>query len=217
MDAEGVESPSQLPIIKDGMLQTLLSDCTPTGKMKASNGHRRLALSGGSITTLLCAGVLELNGSKAQSYDKLRKRLLAMAKEEGNEYAYIIKKVANNSEHAIPGVDRYFSSTAGGAPVYVYQVSVKDGSEKPVRMVKLSDLTLKSFKQVEGISSEQQAVNMLLRGRPGNRLYGSSDMPMYGVPCSLIVPKAMLFRELELEKELNITLKKTPVVPNPVP
>ncbi|MDR1346403.1 MAG: hypothetical protein LBK03_06850 [Bacteroidales bacterium] len=217
MDAEGVESPAQLPIIKDGVLQALLSDCTPTGKVKASNGHRRLALSGGAVTTSLCAGVLELSGSKTQSYDKLKKKLLAMAKEDGYEYAYIIRKVAHNSERAIPGIDRYFSGTASGAPVYVYQVSVRDGSEKPVRMVRLSDLTLKSFKQAEGISSEQQVANMLLRGKPENTLYGSGDMPMYGVPCSLIVPKAILFRELELEKEQNITLKKMPVVPNPVP
>jgi predicted Zn-dependent protease len=205
MDAEGVEPPAQLPIIKEGVLQTLLSDCTPTRSTKTSNGHRRLALSGGAITTSLCAGVLELSGNKKESYNKLKKRLLALAKEEDYEYAYIIRKVANNN-----------SGTAGATPVYVYQVSVKDGSEKPVRMVKMSDLTLKDFKQVEGISNEQQAVNMLLKGKPENRLYGNRDMPMYGVPCSLIVPKAILFKELELEKEQNITLKKMPVVPNPI-
>jgi hypothetical protein len=215
IDAEGVEVPDKLPIIKEGVLQTLLSDCTPTYKIKASNGHRRLALSNGALTTSLCAGVLELDGNKKLSYNKLKKKLLALAKEEDYEYAYIIKKMANNSERSIPGMSKYFLGTNNGAPVYVYQVSVKDGSEKLVRMVKLSDLALKSFKQVEGISNEQQVVNMLLKGKSENSLYGNNDMPMSGVPCSLIIPKAILFNELELEKDPNITLKKTPLVPQP--
>lgn len=215
VDAEGVEVPEKLPIIKEGVLQTLLSDCTPTYKINASNGHRRLALSGGALTTSLCSGVLELNGNKKLSYKKLKKKLLSLAKEEDYEYAYIVKKIANNSERAISGMDKYFSGTNNGAPMYVYQVSVKDGSEKLVRMVKLSDLTLKNFKQVEGICNEQQVVNMLLKGK-SEGLYSNKDMPMNGVPCSLIVPKAILFKELEIEKEVNITLKNKPVVPNPL-
>jgi hypothetical protein len=37
-----------------------------------------------------------------------------------------------------------------------------------------------------------------------------------GVPCSFIVPTAILFPELDVEKNSNIILKKQPEVPNPL-
>jgi hypothetical protein len=36
-----------------------------------------------------------------------------------------------------------------------------------------------------------------------------------GAPASFIVPQAIVFQELEVEKDKDIVLKKEPVVPNP--
>jgi len=214
VDAEGVKVQNQLSIIKDGVLQTLLSNCTPTYKIKSSNGHQRLALSDGTLSTSLCPGILELSSSKMLTYNKLKKKLLSLAQKENKDYAYIIKKMVNREDLSSLDID-YTSETHHSIPVYIYQISVKDGSEKMVRMITLSDLTLKSFKQVEGVSDEQQVVNMLLKGNSDNSLYSSDDMPMNGVPCSFILPKAILFKNLKLRKNDPLILKKMPLVPQP--
>ena len=39
---------------------------------------------------------------------------------------------------------------------------------------------------------------------------------LYGIPCSFILPKAMLFEEMEIDKDPDVTLQKEPFRPNPL-
>ena len=205
LDAEGIRPPSSMSLITEGVLENMLNDRIPTLKFRESNGHKRLALSSNRLTTSLCSGVIELTGKSKSSYEKMKKTLIALAKEEDSEYAYIVTKLPT-----YPSRDNYYQ------PILMIRVSVKDGSETLVRMGKVSALSMKSFKQVIAISNQQQVYNTLLGGKNRNEIWGSPNFNISGVPTSFIVPTAILFKELEVTKEQNIMLRKAPEVDNPL-
>ncbi len=218
LDAEGVSVKSSTSLITNGVLQTVLSDRIPTLKIQASNGHKRLALFDGRLSSSLCSGVIEMTSSKKTSMAKLKKQLLALAKEEDYEYAYIIKKIASPMAN-VPGVYKYTSTRKGQSitsPVYAYRISVKDGSETLVRMTKVTGMNLKAFKRVVAVSDNQQVYNTLQKGSKKSYYSYYSDFNLVGVPSSFIIPEGILFQELDIEKDKNIVLKKEPIAPNPL-
>ena len=219
IDADGINVPAKTTLIEDGVLKTLLTDRIPTLKIAQSNGHKRFALSDGSLSAVLGAGVIEMNSSNSQSYEQLKAALIAAAKEEDYEYAYIVRKMANPMAN-VPGLSVYTPTTdaafAVSRPVYIYRISVKDGKEELVRSSKISDLSLKSFKRIVGVSTEKQVYNTLLKGKQRSYYSWRSEFDLYGIPTSFIVPQAVVFQELEVEKDKTIVLKKETMVPNPL-
>lgn len=214
LDAEGVVPSQQLSLIHEGVLQNLLTDRIPTAQFSSSNGHKRLALAYGRLTTSLCSGVIEVTGKEKMSYEKMKKKLIAMAKEEDYEYAYIVKQIAATNSN-VPGLEKYLKHENYYRPFYVVRINVKDGAETILRTAKVSALSMKSFKQAVAISNQQQVYNTLLDGN--NRMIGPGwDFDLSGVPCSFIVPTAILFQELEVEKDQNVVLRKQPEVTNPL-
>ena len=215
VDAEGVRVASEIPLVSEGILVNILSNRIPTNYFKYSNGHNRLALSNGKLTTSLCSGVIELSGKNKMSYSKMKKKLIAMAKEEDYEYAYIIPELVSQNS-GVPSASIYQTKNNSYYPVYVIRISVKDGSETLMRMAKVSALNMKSFKHVEAISNQQQVYNTLLKGKQKNKIMAGQNFDLAGVPCSFIVPTAILFPELDVEKNPSIILKKQPEVLNPL-
>lgn len=213
VDAEGVQPGEEFIIIKDGVLNHLLSDRIPTFRFPKSTGHKRLALSSGRMTTSLSAGVLELTAKNRTSYEKMKKKLISFAKEEDYEYAYIIPKLASQNS-SVPGIDKYRTREGCYYPLYMIRVTVKDGSETWVRMGKVSALNLKSFRQVEAVSRLQQVYNTLVKGK--NKKIWDGAVGFSGVPVSFIVPDALLFRELEIEKDRTGILRTLPAVESPL-
>lgn len=219
IDAEGVSVPSKTTLIEDGVLKTLLTDRIPTLQNAKSNGHKRLALQDGGLVAVLGSGVIEMNSSATQSYEELKIALIAAAKEEDYEYAYIVRKMANPMAR-VPGLSAYIPINEGAfaisRPVYIYRISVKDGKEELVRSAKISDLSLKSFKRIVGVSSEKQVYNTMLKGKQQGYSVRSSEFNLLGIPASFIVPQAIVFQELEVEKDKTIVLKKETMVPSPL-
>ncbi|MEG2070670.1 MAG: metallopeptidase TldD-related protein, partial [Bacteroidales bacterium] len=216
IDADGVSVDTKTPLIVDGVLQNLLSDRIPSLKINASNAHNRLALSYNKLTTSLCAGVIEMTSNNKMAYNKLKKKLLALAKEEDYEYAYIITKLASRDMEQIPGMSKYMPENEMARPIYAYKISVKDGSETLVRMTKLSSINIKSFKRIFAVASEQQAYNTLLKGKRQFDINSTYDFKLSGIPTSFILPKAIIFEELEVEKDKDIIMKKEPFIQNPL-
>lgn len=214
VDAEGVIAPPKLTLIDQGVLQTLLTDRIPTPQYRSSNGHKRLALSGPKLTTSLSAGVIEMTGKDKLSYDKIKKQLIAKAKEEDYEYAYIIPKLVEPGTF-IPGSDKYANKDGRYVPVYVIRVDVKSGEETIMRSARVSALNMKSFKYVEAISNRQQVYNTMLKGK-NKTIWGSYDFMLSGAPTTFILPTAILFRELEVEPDPNLVLRKLPEVQSPL-
>jgi hypothetical protein len=144
--------------------------------------------------------------------------LIAAAKEEDYEYAYIVRKMASPMA-GVPGLSVFLSASNTGnwgisRPVYIYRISVKDGKEELVRSAKIADLSLKSFKRIVGVADTQEVYNTVQRGKQS--YYSSYNFALVGAPASFIVPKAIIFQELEVEKDKDIVLKKETIVPSPL-
>jgi predicted Zn-dependent protease len=175
VDAEGVIPPDELVLVEGGVLKNLFSDRTVTKEGQTSNGH-------GSGP-----GVITVSANSGVSLDKLKEQLIETAKEEGLEYALIVK---------------HFS--AGGVrSINTYKVSLKDGKEELVRSANVRSMNLKSLKKVLGVSNEQIARN--------------TEVGRFGTSLSLIAPNAILLEEVEVEGvRSNPFLDKEVYVENPV-
>jgi len=220
VDAQGVVPASKTALIEDGVLKTLLTDRTPTLRNGTSNGHNSFAISDGALTGTLGSGIIELTSTETKSYAALKEALIAAAKEEDYEYAYIVRKMANPMA-GVPGLTAFVAAPNTGIfsisrPIYIYKISVKDGTEELVRSAKIADLSLKSFKRIIGVADTQEVYNTLQKGKQDGYSSYRSGFSLVGAPASFIVPQAIVFQELEVEKDKEIALKKEPVVPSPL-
>jgi predicted Zn-dependent protease len=219
VDAEGVSVADKLPLIANGILQTLLRDRIPTAQMPQSNAHKRFALNYNELTPSLSPGVVEFTAKKTMSEEKAKKQLLSLAKSKGLEYAYIVRKFANytdfSGEDIASSVLRMSLGLNTIKPFYIYKVSVKDGSETLVRMAIMSKITMETFKKVAAVASGQQVYNTMLPSE-GQGGLGSLFSTGGGVPSSFIVPTAIVLEDVEIKKDQGVILQKPFVTPNPL-
>lgn len=127
-DSEGVVPPTEIVLVEKGILKNLLNDRTITKSGQTSNGH-----AGG-------AGVIQIRVDNAVSRSVLRDRLLAKAKEEGLDHAFIIR--------ATPGEG-----------MLLIRVT-PDGQEEVVRGGNLGDVSLKTLRRIVGATPDQKAYHL---------------------------------------------------------
>lgn len=175
VDEEGVVPPDELVLVEGGVLKNLFSDRTITKEGQTSNGH-------GSGP-----GVISVSANSGVSIEKLKEQLIEAAKDEGLEYALIVK---------------HFSS-GGFRSINTYKVSLKDGKEELIRSANVRTVNLKSLKKVLGVSNEQIVRN--------------TEVGRFGTSISVIAPNAILLEEVEVEgSRSNPFLDKEVYVENPV-
>lgn len=193
IDAECVEPSNGLVLVDKGILKTQLSDRIPTLKVKESNGHSRFGLWGNRMKA---PGVIQVNYDKGQSYPDFLKTVASETERNGLEYFYIIRRVetSNIAQSAMPG------SSGLTKPIAIYKVSVKTGEEKLVRNAVVSEFPMLSFKYVIAGTAEQVVHNTLYR---------------YSIPVSYIVPRAIAFNDVSIEKD-NTPKSKLPIVESPL-
>ena len=204
VDAEGVIPPENLVLVEDGILKTLLNDRTPTKRIKTSNGHNRFAIMNSGFTKQIGPGVIIVSGSEGRSKEELKNELLGRAKEEGLDYAIIIKPIASATNYR---------------PVNIYKVSLEDGSEKLVRSVNLSNLTDNNLKNISRLSVDNIIYNtMIPEGMSAGMFESFISGPdiINGLPSSFIVPDALLLEEVEIEGIAQPLSGNFPIVDNPV-
>jgi predicted Zn-dependent protease len=175
VDNEGVVPPDELVLIESGVLKNLLSDRTVTKEGVTSTGHG------------LGPGVIIVNAANSLSVEELKYQLMESAKDEGLEYAIII---------------RHFSSGAIRT-VNTYKVSLQDGSEELVRAATVRAINMKSLKHVMGVSN--------------GRIVRNTEPTRYSASISIIAPNALLLEEVEIEGARNNPyLDKEIYVENPI-
>ncbi len=136
-DTEGVVPPEQIVLVEKGILKDLLNDRTITKTTQKSNGH-----AGG-------AGVVEVQIENPVTAASLRERLLARAREEGLDHAFIVRST--------PGT--------GLEVVRVYT----DGKEEKIRGGNLGDTSFKNLRRLLGSATTQRAYQVT-GGANGNQL-----------------------------------------------
>jgi hypothetical protein len=196
VDAEGVVPKDELTLVDKGILKTLLNNRIPTRKVKESNGHCRADLfRGGSGKA---PGVIDVLYNKGKSLKVLYKEAIKEAKRDGLEYIYVVRKFNTNAEMPL-----FSGNDASSKPIAIYRVSCKTGEEQLVRSAYISDFQMTDFKKIIGGTQEQFVYNTVISGE------GTT------VPASFIVPKAIVFDDISIEKD-NGSQPKKPVVPNPL-
>jgi predicted Zn-dependent protease len=135
VDAEAVIPPAKLTLVENGILKTLLNDRTPTEKVPHSNGH---ALFTSGVEHTVNTGVVRMTHTSQKPKEALCRELFRRAKEEGYDYAYIVRGNTGRMQ--------------------LYQVN-SDGAEKRVRSAVISNLDAQAFKKIAGVSDKERIYN----------------------------------------------------------
>ena len=124
IDEEGVRV-APLPVIKDGILVQYLLGRVPIRDFADSNGHGRAAPGQAPSPNI---GTLMLQPKESTSPEGLKKKLIAMCKDEGKPYGY------------------YAETLVGYNPRLLYRVYVSDGHEELVRGAVFNELDTRTLR-----------------------------------------------------------------------
>ena len=206
----------------DGMLKTLLTSRTPSHKNQQSNGHARRTGDGGSFHG--SATNLFVNGKGGVARKQLQDKLVAAAKAEGQKYGLLIKRFDDAAITSAPEFSRrelvaMIKSTDQALPpptILAYRV-YPNGKQELVRGVQLTEVPMRAWKDVIGVSKEMTTYNFLAASESQLqlRLTGGTDdgfVPSGGIESGVITPD-LLFKEIDVR---GVTLERAaPVVPKP--
>lgn len=143
IDAEGVIPASEMTLVENGILKMFLNGRIPTLKAPQSTGSSRFLATGADVAYTTAPGTIHVQVDKGMKQEKMKKALIKAAKEEGLDYAYIVRDF-------------------GGLASHIYKVDVKDGSETQVRFGNVSGINLAKLKRVLQISSKENVSNYIL-------------------------------------------------------
>lgn len=213
LDDEGVAA-QDVTLVEGGRLMTLLTSRVPQRGLPRSNGHGR----GGGVQ----AGVVQVTSSAAVPMTELKARYLALLKEQGRAYGYIVRSVVPPTALAGTGTDVSdilsllvsggAPSAAPAGPLLPQIIKVTpEGTEAVVRSMRLGPVAPNLFRDVIGASQERTLHTW--RGAPGS-VAAVGSLGSRQVPVSAIVP-ALIIDDLEIQRVREVA-QKLPVVASPL-
>jgi len=226
VDAEGVVPPAEIALVERGMLKTLLVNRTPVKGVASSNGHQRFVIGAAAEAGEgLGPSVIAVTTSKGRSVADLRRALLTAAREQGLEYALIVRRLtpAIGSPHfdqldpeAMMARARRSMERPGALsdPVLIYRVDVSNGHEQLLRATGVSGLGGGALRKISAGSSQSQVYDTLVH--PAQIGFGFGGGAANGVAATFIVPQAVLVDELEVVSTKSSGAPRPPVVPSPL-
>lgn len=215
-DDQGVPA-RQVTLVQRGVLKALLMSRRPRKEVAESNGHGRSSTTGSATAQI---GNLFIQSIAGKRFAELKQELINLCKAQGLSYGLIIKVLDNPS---VTGIDISSMVTMPNAfgrvstPLLVYRVSVKDGREELVRGIVISEISVRTLRDIAAAGTDYYV---------GNRLSASGEMMGLGfsfgfgmgeggagaIPTSVIAP-SILFEELEL-KSVGVQ-QKPALLPHP--
>jgi len=179
IDNEGVR-PGKLELVKNGRLANFYMSRAPVKQFKTSNGHGR-----GAYDEFFSArpGNVFILSEKTAPKEELKKKLLAMAKELGLEYAIIVRRMAGGGSKRLEDLM--------AKPMLVYKAYVKDGAEELINGVEFDGVSFRALRDIVLTSDDYYVHNFY---QSGPLFYNRAD-----VPAAIITP-SILVQEMELKK-----------------
>lgn len=217
IDAEGVKA-MPVTIVEDGQLKGLLMSRRPGPDFSGSNGHGRSAFLDEPRPAL---SNLFFESKDGESPADLRKKFLALCKDEGREWCVVVKQMDNPAIGSQTQSDfsEMFSSMAGGAgervPLMAYKVYVADGREELMRGGRLSALTLRSLRKIAGIGNDPDVYSYFQNTAVGfsGTAFGAFGSAQGGMPSAVIAP-SLLLEDVEMRGARGEP-RRPPLVPAP--
>ncbi|MCD4736393.1 MAG: hypothetical protein K8R53_10135 [Bacteroidales bacterium] len=189
IDADGVIPPDSVLLVENGILRDMLCTRTPTSVTEKSNGHSRYYFGYSGISHGTGPGIVEFSSSEGKSIQALKDQLIEKAKEEGLDYAFIV---------------RTQPCDFGNLPGFTYKIDIETGEEElvdyPADNVTISKKELKKMV----VSDSVFARNLLFSLGVINNVHGYRiSNGVTGIPVSYIGPAAILVDEYKFygEKE----------------
>ena len=191
IDIEGTVPEKELVLVENGILKNVFGSRMQTKYNKAPNGYFRAFSNINPLLAMINPGVVDISTSRGMAKDSLRQLLYQKAKENGNKYAYICRKLDDGQ----PGF------TANSYTLlYLYRVNLENGSEELVRDAEVRDFRKGIMKTVLGTSKSKIVCNLMFQF----------------MPITYICPDAVLFPELEIGLKKDGMKTSNPVVQNPL-
>ena len=168
VDIDGVRPADTLVLVRNGMLCALMSNRVATRKVPQSNGYAHFVFTQQGFGQMPAPGVLELTISDSYEAADAYGELIKQARNEGLEYAYIIRSfvTSGNGKLKIPTL---------------YRIRVADGTIERCAPATL-EVDNNVARRIVAAASTKSAHN-----RTNN-----------GVLCSYICPRSMIISEAEI-------------------
>ena len=219
VDDEGVRA-QRVTLVENGVLRNLLMSRRPGPDFDRSNGHGRSVLLSDPRPT---SANLFFQSSEAVSPADLKKKFIDLCRADGHPWCLEVKRMDNPAlssqrqedfNDAIAGLAAG-ASTGDRLPLIMYRVFVEDGREELVRGVRLSDLTLRSLRNIAGVGNDPalfQYMQSTASGFSGTAL-GAFGTAQNGIPSSIVAP-SLLLEEVEARGSRG-ERQRAPVLPPP--
>jgi predicted Zn-dependent protease len=185
IDAEGAEV-SEMEIVKNGELITLMGNRTVTKSTPYSNGFQQLAIHNEGCIATRGASRLDVECKASVPHQKLKQMLISEAKKQGCRYAYIIRQIDNGSLQSVLGNDTHRIEI-----LQLYRVDIQNGKEVPVIGGMIVDGNFGMLQDLVATSNTRTAYPIMTRV---NGTTTSRDFPFAGVPTCIVAPDGMLLR-----------------------
>jgi hypothetical protein len=182
VDSEGVCPPDSIVLVKNGILHSMLSSRTPTSVTDSSNGHYPYYFLTGGLSQMKGPSVLKLLAKKSFAIDDLISNLIALAKEDGLDYAYIVKTIP---------------SDLSIMPYNFYRINVASGEQELMKNLSIDRSVAYSKLRKIDFSNDTMVLSTLFDANPYFN-DGSS-----GIPVSYIGPSAVLLEEMKVQLQTN--------------
>ncbi|MBK9144737.1 MAG: hypothetical protein IPM23_19770 [Candidatus Melainabacteria bacterium] len=196
VDDDGVPA-QEITLIEKGVLKTLCTSRIPTRGVDGSNGH-----SGNGVGTV---SILMVSADPSVNAKKLKKKLIDLGKEQGYDYVYIARRIAQmpdwlmNMGAAITSVFSKIQGSLSLQPTELYRVSVANGKEELVRGASILVQPSRLLRDISAAGNEQKAV-LVAQGQ-----YNA---------MSIVVP-AVIVRDVDIQ-EPSKKAEKPPILPSPL-
>jgi len=206
VDDDGVQ-PQKIVLVDKGILKTFCTSRTPTLHTDHSNGH--------SVNGVGESNILFIDSSNQLSKDQLKAKLIELGKKEGLKSVMIARRLSTYDAGIFDPASmlaevkaNVANGSTGGinarAPLFLYSVSVDNGSEQLVRGAQFSALSLRLLRDI--VCTGDDAKPYL--GMQG--LFAGSS----GLSYTDLISPSVLIEEIELRKPERET-DKLPYLPNP--
>ncbi len=208
LDDQGVK-PGKVKLVENGYLKNLLSDRTPTRRVRETNGHNR---GGSPMLSNIFVTVLD---RRSVSNDSLKARMMELCKMRELPYGLVVRKVLDrnimyttlmrltNGEFPIIRNNKKLRTLA------LYKV-YSDGREELIRGGETYGITVQSFKDIILAGKNEYAMNYLAPAVISPFISGGKQY----VGASIVTPE-LLFEDGEI-KPLDEDFPKPPLMANPV-
>ena len=129
VDDEGVVPADNLILVEKGILKALLNDRSLSSSSQSANGHST------------GPAVIEISCEKSLSHQALKNALIASAKNDGQEFALIVRT----------------NASFGEAMSEVWRVNLDTGNEELMRSSQVGELSLRNLRRIIGVANGREA------------------------------------------------------------